>query len=644
MKKFLPALLFLFTLGFGAANAQDQIYFYEDFSGGMPSDWTILDRDGLTPAGNVSAYGGTWWVSPTAAPEARAAISSSWYAPAGRSDDWMITNGISIPQLANQDNKIFLTWFGQAVDPSYPDGYKVRLSTTDTDPASFTVTLADIPREVAPDGTIRSVDLTAYAGQTIYLAWINDSNDQFILVIDDITIAEFPAIKAGSNENLTQGYNTSDANVNLAASFISTGHQTITSADLNYSIDGGATSTQNITGLNLSLLSSGNVALPGGLNLAPGKHSVSMWLTNLNGTTNGSDTLTFDVSVMEAANAPQRLALVEGFTSSSCGPCKAGNENLKNVIASMAPDDRPLVVKVQQNFPGNGDPYTTDELVSRRDYYGISSIPNVTVNGNYTMKNSASIVASDLTGAKDDVAFVSIDAKYILDTTNQSIRIYGTYTTQSAILDDTRMMIGIYETITYNNVATNGETEFPTVIKKYYPNENGIVIPANTEVGVPQSFDYTYVFNGNYRLPANGLTANRINHATEHSVEDFNNLRAALWIEYPTDLFVLNAMDAVAGSPTSTDNLPKVVTGLQTFPNPTTDNLTINVDLAESTAVSIDVLDVRGRLVNNVANNVQGIQGAQRFNWTVGDAPAGSYFVRVRAGKSEVTTRVSVVK
>ncbi|MEZ4983012.1 MAG: T9SS type A sorting domain-containing protein [Saprospiraceae bacterium] len=86
------------------------------------------------------------------------------------------------------------------------------------------------------------------------------------------------------------------------------------------------------------------------------------------------------------------------------------------------------------------------------------------------------------------------------------------------------------------------------------------------------------------------------------------------------------------------------MTGLQTFPNPTTDNLTINVDLAESTAVSIDVLDVRGRLVNNVANNVQGIQGAQRFNWTVGDAPAGSYFVRVRAGKSEVTTRVSVVK
>ncbi|MEZ4983011.1 MAG: hypothetical protein R2769_15790 [Saprospiraceae bacterium] len=70
-----------------------------------------------------------------------------------------------------------------------------------------------------------------------------------------------------------------------------------------------------------------------------------------------------------------------------------------------------------------------------------------------------------MTGAKDDVAFVSIDAKYILDTTNQSIRIYGTYTTQSAILDDTRMMIGIYETITYNNVATNGETEFPTVIK-----------------------------------------------------------------------------------------------------------------------------------------------------------------------------------
>ncbi|MEZ4983009.1 MAG: choice-of-anchor J domain-containing protein [Saprospiraceae bacterium] len=147
MKKFLPALLFLFTLGFGAANAQDQIYFYEDFSGGMPSDWTILDRDGLTPASNVSAYGGTWWVSPTAAPEAKVAVSSSWYTPAGKSDDWMITPSISIPQLANPDNKIFLTWYGEAVDPSYPDGYDVKLSTTDTDPASFSTTLLMFPEK-----------------------------------------------------------------------------------------------------------------------------------------------------------------------------------------------------------------------------------------------------------------------------------------------------------------------------------------------------------------------------------------------------------------------------------------------------------------------------------------------------------------
>ncbi|MCB0663537.1 MAG: choice-of-anchor J domain-containing protein, partial [Saprospiraceae bacterium] len=166
MKKFLPALLLMMVMSF-AASAQTAIYFSEDFSGGMPSDWTILDRDGLTPHPNVAAYTGTWTVDLGSTPENRAAISSSWYNPAGVSDDWMITPGISIPTPADPNAKVFLTWYGEAVDPSYPDGYDVRLSTTDTDPASFTETLINVPRENT-DGIYRSLDLSAYAGQRIY--------------------------------------------------------------------------------------------------------------------------------------------------------------------------------------------------------------------------------------------------------------------------------------------------------------------------------------------------------------------------------------------------------------------------------------------------------------------------------------------
>lgn len=625
-----------------AATAQTAIYFSEDFSGGIPNDWTILDLDGLTPNGNVANFGGTWWVSPTAAPEAKVAVSSSWYTPPGQSDDWMITPRIDIPMPADPNAKIFLTWYGEAVDPSYPDGYDVRLSTTDTDPASFTETLIDVARENT-DGIYRSLDLSAYAGETVYLAWINDSNDQYILLIDDIQVAEYPSVKVSSVANLTQGYNLDSDNINLAASFISEGHANITSADFNYTIDGGAIMTENITGLDLPLLGIGEISLSNGANLSPGKHAINAWLSNVNGENVTSDTLSFDVSVMAEADAKDRVVLLESFTSSTCPPCLPGNVNMYSQIDLMSPSDKPLVLQIHQNFPGAGDPYCTTESVNRRGYYGINSIPDVTLNGNFLQINSQSITAAQMTSANNDPGFISIDAEYMLNPDNQSIRIYGSYTTAAEILDDTRLMIAIFETIAYDNVGGNGETEFPTIVKKYYPNEMGMTIPANTPVNTPIEFDVEYVFQGDYRLPADGQTANRIDHDTEHSVEDFNNLRAALWIEYPTDLFVLNAYEATEGT-ISADDLPKVVTSLRTFPNPASEMVTINLDLAEAANLNIDIIDIKGQLVSNVATNVQGIQGNQNFVWNVGNAPAGNYFVRIRTDKSEVTTKVSVVK
>ena len=41
----------------------------------------------------------------------------------------------------------------------------------------------------------------------------------------------------------------------------------------------------------------------------------------------------------------------------------------------------------------------------------------------------------------------------------------------------------------------------------------------------------TYTFQGNYRLPSNGQAANIIDHTKEHSVENFENLRAVVWIQ-----------------------------------------------------------------------------------------------------------------
>jgi hypothetical protein len=151
----------------------------------LPAGWTTINVDGRTPAASVAWVTDAWVVredfilDPTDA----VAFSTSWYSPAGASNDWAIT-----PQIALTANNS-LSWEGYAPDPAYPDGYEVRLSTTTPDVAGMTVVLATIPAE-AQVWTPRSADLSAYAGQNVYIGFRNNSNDQFLLAIDDIRVTD----------------------------------------------------------------------------------------------------------------------------------------------------------------------------------------------------------------------------------------------------------------------------------------------------------------------------------------------------------------------------------------------------------------------------------------------------------------------
>ena len=60
------------------------------------------------------------------------------------------------------------------------------------------------------------------------------------------------------------------------------------------------------------------------------------------------------------------------------------------------------------------------------------------------------------------------------------------------------------------------------------PNASGTTMGA-MESGKPQTYNFSYTFNGNYRLPANA--GSPINHATEHSVEEFTDLDIVFFIQ-----------------------------------------------------------------------------------------------------------------
>ena len=112
-------LLFTGLAMAAAASVSAQPIFSEDFSGTTPlSNWTLFNQDGRTPAANVSGINMAWVVLNNGGQPA--ALSTSWYSPAGAADDYMITPAITL----TSNNYLFFT--GQALDPSFPDGYEVR--------------------------------------------------------------------------------------------------------------------------------------------------------------------------------------------------------------------------------------------------------------------------------------------------------------------------------------------------------------------------------------------------------------------------------------------------------------------------------------------------------------------------------------
>jgi hypothetical protein len=118
-----------------------------------------------------------------------AAASSSFTYHAVHADAWLISPKFILPAVT--DDSLTLSWWHK-VYANYPhEFYDVMISTTTNDIASFTTTLLSVSPDSVNDYVQKMVNITAYAGQEIYIAFHHhDSYDQAYLIIDDIELFE----------------------------------------------------------------------------------------------------------------------------------------------------------------------------------------------------------------------------------------------------------------------------------------------------------------------------------------------------------------------------------------------------------------------------------------------------------------------
>ena len=141
--------------------------------------WSAYNTNGLT---GIDAHSGSY-------------VASSWSwsnSTAMHSNAWLISPKFILP---NTNDSITLSWWELAA-ANYPDSYSVVLSTTTSDTAAFTTVLRP-HTAAAGDWTMQSVNLTQYAGQSVYIAFHHVDYDMNYLFIDDITISEGAATAAG---------------------------------------------------------------------------------------------------------------------------------------------------------------------------------------------------------------------------------------------------------------------------------------------------------------------------------------------------------------------------------------------------------------------------------------------------------------
>lgn len=601
MKK--TSLLFvILMIAFSSVKAQFSENFNTVADGAMPVGWTVFNVDGLTPYADVNFVTNAWvaytldQVLPT-----QAAWSTSYYTPAGTANDWMFTPAVLVPATNAQLRYTVVT-----PNASYPDGYQLRVMTDAPTAANLmtsTVLLNVSAAETTP--TTKVIDLSAYAGQTVYFGWRNNSNDMVVLGIDDVVIKSFD-----NNDAAVAAVNTASilpvGNSNITGTIRNMGFNSITSYDVTYKIDGGtASAVYSVTGANIASNGTGTFTHNIPANLTIGSHTIEVTISNVNGSTDpnlADNVISKTVSV--ASQTVPKMCLFEGYSSSTCAPCASWNATFNPWAATNEANMN--YIKYQVNWPGTGDPYYFAQTGTRVSYYGVNAAPDMYANGvNMSSLSVAALNTAVAKAASENAVFnISCTPTYFGDMLSVPVTI-DPYVTASGL----KVHVVVCEKVTTGNHASNGETSFHHVMMQMLPTAAGSTV--NFTDGVAYTNTLTKDMSGTF-------------------VEEMSDLMIIVFIQDDVTKEVLQSK-TFSSVPLTVEN--ETMGNISIYPNPAKDN--IHIKNAENS--NIVICDVLGKVVlseSNISND---------FNMNVSGLAKGNYVVKIMNGNQFVTKKITIL-
>ncbi|MEG2666839.1 MAG: hypothetical protein RSA02_07530, partial [Bacteroidales bacterium] len=309
-------------------------------------------------------------------------------------------------------------------------------------------------------------------------------NVNFLWFFDDIAFFSAGTVNYASISLEDKEYTDASALV-LGAKITNLGLP-ITSCKVSYTLDENSASVVSPTiepnPLLPNISSPFSVAVEGWDALKVGSHTIKIWASEINGTAvenANKKVYTKKIYKADTSIAVPRQALMEIFTSATCGYCPMMNQTLDPLFEEYS--GKFSLIKYQMNFPGSGDIYYTEEGGVRRSYYGASSVPSVVGNGTllefanettYTqIKDSVERIIAPSAKEKAYFSFqfdtVGIDVNGIL---------HLSYKVKSKVDASTYLHTVVVEKETTKNKSSNGESVFHNVMMKMIPNAEGRVV------------------------------------------------------------------------------------------------------------------------------------------------------------------------
>ncbi|NQX86350.1 MAG: hypothetical protein HRT67_10685, partial [Flavobacteriaceae bacterium] len=367
MTKKTTFIAMLLSAIFGTSIAQT--YFSDDFSDGDINDWTIYDADG---------DGHEWTFADWSQfnPEFASTMSSQSFASSGplTPDNYAVSPAID---LTNATGIIVLDYaYGTFQGaPYHEETYSVYvtaandLATLQGATAIHNETLAN------PDSKeTKTLDLSAYAGQTIYVTFRHhDTYDMNKMLIDDVVVHTPPESTDAKllSVDLSR-YSLTDTDNTLSMEIINTGTSTISTIEANWN-DGTDDHISTIN-VNIPLGTTASVEHSIPVNYANVVElNLTVTITAVNGAADDDTTnnIQNDILFNTVTQNSSKALLIEGVTGTWCGWCPRGAVGLEHISTTYPNTTVPIAVH-------NGDPMEVNEYQDSIINY-IQGIPDAII-------------------------------------------------------------------------------------------------------------------------------------------------------------------------------------------------------------------------------------------------------------------------